>query len=88
MPGSGTDSHSAAGISTVCCQNLSTRATRRDRAMARDHLPPVREVPDEVETVALHEIELKRCVGGLVASSERKAAQPGRLRWPDSQHER
>ncbi len=42
--------------------------------MARDHLPPVREEPDEVETMKLDEIEVKSYVGGLVKSFERKAA--------------
>jgi hypothetical protein len=42
--------------------------------MERDHLPPVREVPDEVATLKLSEIEVKSYVGGLVKSFERKAA--------------
>ena len=42
--------------------------------MERDHLPPVREVPDEVEPLNLDQIEVKSYVGGLVKSFERKAA--------------
>ena len=37
-------------------------------------LTPVREVPDEVATLKLSEIEIKSYVGGLVKSFERKAA--------------
>tara|TARA_E500000305_G_C3966935_1_gene210014 strand:- start:115 stop:255 length:141 start_codon:yes stop_codon:yes gene_type:complete len=39
-----------------------------------DHLPPVREEPDEVEKLTMEEIEVKSYVGGLVKSFERKAA--------------
>ncbi len=42
--------------------------------MERDHLPPVREEPAEVDTLKLDEIEVKSYVGGLVKSFERKAA--------------
>jgi hypothetical protein len=38
--------------------------------MERDHLPPVRDVPDEVETLKLNQIEVKSYVGGLVKSFE------------------
>ncbi|QDU98827.1 hypothetical protein [Lignipirellula cremea] len=47
--------------------------TRRAH-MEREHLPPVREEPDEVETLTMDQIEVKSYVGGLVKSFERKAA--------------
>jgi transposase InsO family protein len=47
--------------------------TRRAH-MERDHLPPVREEPEEVATLTMDEIEVKSYVGGLVKSFERKAA--------------
>ena len=47
--------------------------TRRAH-MQRDHLPPVREMPEEVETLGLDQVEVKSYVGGLVKSFERKAA--------------
>lgn len=43
-------------------------------SMVRDHLPPVREAPDEIDALRLDQIEVKRHVGGLVSSFERKAA--------------
>ena len=42
--------------------------------MERDWLPPLRDVPDEVETLTMDEIEVRSYVGGLVKSFERKAA--------------
>ena len=42
--------------------------------MERDHLPPIPDVPEEVETLKLDEIEVKSYVGGLVKSFEKKAA--------------
>ena len=42
--------------------------------MERDHLPPIREEPDEVETLKIDQIEVKSYVGGLIKSFERKAA--------------
>ena len=42
--------------------------------MEREHLPPIREVPDEVTTLTMEQIEVKSYVGGLVKSFERKAA--------------
>ena len=42
--------------------------------MEREHLPPVRQEPDEVETLTMEQIEVKEYVGGLVTSFERKAA--------------
>lgn len=40
----------------------------------RDHLPPIRNLPQEVETLTLDQVEVKAFVGGLVKSFERKAA--------------
>ena len=37
-------------------------------------MPPVREEPEEVETLKLDPIEVKSYVGGLVKSFERMAA--------------
>ena len=42
--------------------------------MERDHLPTVRDVPEEVETLKLDQIEVKSHVGGLVKSFERREA--------------
>ena len=42
--------------------------------MERDWLPPVREAPEEVDTLTMDQIEVKSYVGGLVRSFERKAA--------------
>ena len=42
--------------------------------MERDHLPPVREEPEEIDTLKMDEIQVKSYVGGLVKSFERKAA--------------
>jgi hypothetical protein len=42
--------------------------------MERDHLPPIREVPEDVETLTMDQIEVKSQVGGLVMSFARKAA--------------
>ena len=42
--------------------------------MGRDHLPPVREVPEEIKTLKFDQIEVKSYVGGLVKSFERTAA--------------
>jgi len=47
--------------------------TRRSH-MERGHLPPVWEVPQEVDTLRLDQVEVKQHVGGLVKSFERKAA--------------
>jgi putative transposase len=43
-------------------------------SMVRDHLPPIREIPDEVETLNLDQITVRRHVGGLVLSLERRVA--------------
>jgi hypothetical protein len=42
--------------------------------MERGYLPPVRDVPEEAETLSMDQIEIKSYVGGLVKSFERKAA--------------
>lgn len=42
--------------------------------MERDHLPPIREAPDDVDTLLLEQVEVTSHVGGLVKSFERKAA--------------
>jgi hypothetical protein len=42
--------------------------------MERDHLPPVREEPTEVEKLRLEEVEVKSFVGGLVKGFERRVA--------------
>jgi putative transposase len=40
----------------------------------RDNLPPIRDLPDEVDTLSLDQVEVRSYVGGLVKSLERKAA--------------
>ena len=40
----------------------------------RDHLPPIRDVLEEVETLKLDHVEVKSHVGGLVHSFDGKAA--------------
>jgi len=47
--------------------------TRRSH-MSREYLPPIRDVPEEVATLKMDQIEVKSYVGGLVKSFERKAA--------------
>jgi len=42
--------------------------------MSCDHLPPVREEPDEVDKLSIDQVEVKSFVGGLVKAFERKAA--------------
>ena len=39
-----------------------------------DSLPPIREIPDEVLSLSMDQIEVKSYVGGLVKSFERRAA--------------
>ena len=41
---------------------------------SRDSLPPIRELPEEVASLKMEQIEVKSYVGGLVTSFERKAA--------------
>ena len=41
--------------------------------MERDHLPPIRDVPEEVDKLTMDQIEVKSYVGGLVKSFERAA---------------
>jgi putative transposase len=40
----------------------------------RENLPPIRDVPEGVDTLSPDQIEVKSHVGGLVTSFERKAA--------------
>ena len=42
--------------------------------MERDHLPPIREAPEEVSKLDRDQIVVRSYVGGLVKSFERKAA--------------
>jgi hypothetical protein len=42
--------------------------------MVREHLPPVREKPEEVITVDRDQVIVRSYVGGLVKSFERRAA--------------
>ncbi|WP_339749584.1 integrase core domain-containing protein [uncultured Rubinisphaera sp.] len=42
--------------------------------MEREHLPPIREEPCEVETIPIDQIEVKKYVGGLIKLFERKVA--------------
>jgi len=37
-------------------------------------LPPIRDIPDEAETLPLDHLEVQSYVGGLVKSFERRAA--------------
>lgn len=41
---------------------------------SRDSLPPIRNVPEVVDTISLDEVEVKSYVGGIVKSFGRKAA--------------
>jgi putative transposase len=47
--------------------------TRRSY-MQRDHLPPIRDVPEKAGTLKIDQIEVESYVGGLVRSFERNAA--------------
>ena len=47
--------------------------TRRSH-MERDHLPPIRDVPEEIASLKMDQIDVKSYVGGLVKSFERKVA--------------
>jgi len=42
--------------------------------MERDYVPTIGDVPQEAETLAMDQIEVKEYVGGLVKSFERKVA--------------
>ena len=44
--------------------------------MVRGHLPPIREVPEEVPKLDRDQIVVRSYVGGLVKSFERRAASP------------
>ncbi len=70
--------------STSCQLNMLSRTyltveftsyynTKRSH-MERDHLPPIREEPDEVATISIDQIEVRKYVGGLIKSFERKVA--------------
>ena len=41
---------------------------------SRDSLPPIRELPEDVATLKMEQIEVKSYVGGLIKSFERKTA--------------
>ncbi len=41
---------------------------------ARESLPPIRVIPDEVDSVGIDQVATKTHVGGLITSFERKAA--------------
>ena len=41
---------------------------------AREHLPPIRTEPPELETIRLEDIRVKSHVAGLISSFERMAA--------------
>jgi len=43
--------------------------------MSCDHLPPVREEPDEVEKLSVDQVEAKSYVGVLVKAFEQKVAE-------------
>lgn len=48
--------------------------TTRRAHMERDHLPPIREMPEVVLKLDRDQIVVRSYVGGLVRSFERKAA--------------
>lgn len=41
--------------------------------MEREHLPPLGDSPEEVDSLKLRQVDVKSYVGGLVKSFERKA---------------
>jgi hypothetical protein len=49
-------------------------ATREYAPFTATYLPPIRDVPDEVTTLKMDQIEVKSYVGGLVKSFERRVA--------------
>ena len=53
---------------------LTGEGGRGIRGLSPTHLHPVRDVPKEVETLTMNQIEVKSYVGGLVRSFERKVA--------------
>ena len=53
---------------------LVTYYNTRRAHMERDYLPPIRDVPEQVKTLTMDQIEVKEYVGGLVKSFERRAA--------------
>ena len=57
--------------------SLAMRTTYYNETRAhseREHLPPIRTEPEDRETIAIDQIEIKSHVGGLVKSFHRKAA--------------
>ncbi|MCH8047268.1 MAG: hypothetical protein IID44_26500 [Planctomycetes bacterium] len=62
------------GVLRANKQSESTRYNTRRSHMERGNLPPIRDVPDEVSTLTMDQIEVKSYVGGLVKSFERRAA--------------
>ncbi|WP_339747217.1 hypothetical protein [uncultured Rubinisphaera sp.] len=42
--------------------------------MERNHLPPIREAPEEEETISIDQIVVNKYVWGLIKSFERKVA--------------
>ncbi len=55
------------------CEEFTRSYNEKRSHMACGHLPPLAEVPEEVETLKPCEIRVRECVGGLVKSFERKA---------------
>ena len=55
-------------------QRIAFQAILTISTLITDHLPPIREEPGEVETISIDQIEVKKYVGGLIKSFERKAA--------------
>lgn len=53
---------------------FTTYYNRTQSSMVRDHLPPIREVPEEIETLLLDQISVRRHLGWRISSFERKAA--------------
>lgn len=56
------------------CTEFTEHYNRHRSHMERDHLPPIREEPEEIESLSPNQIEVKSFVGGLVKSFERKVA--------------
>jgi len=57
-----------------CSDKQQCKMRSENRYRERDHLPPIREEPDEVATISIDQIEVKKYVGGLIKSFERKVA--------------
>lgn len=56
------------------CDFFSVKAVTRRSHMVREHLPPVREKPEEVIAVDRDQVVVRSYVDGLVKSFERRAA--------------